>query len=314
MTEASASLALIAAIDAGVEDYFNECRARVPAFVKKHFCYPGAWRTNRRALGWDMLRAPLNLLWVPFYLALMCAAWLSGKLGLSWLARQLARAPSGMQTNIQRYLVACAERELLLQGLGQSRLRECVVAAIVKHEQLNPPFTQATGVEHERYLKQVLTDALGQYSLTRTATADIGNTLLATLAGAFTLQKFTPGGLAIGVVLAGVVANRWAAWSFIFGPSVGGWYYGFFPIQPDASLIVLSTAVVMVLMAIFACFSGLISDPLQSFCGIHQRRLRRMLDSLERDLTRRTHGSFRPKDAYLARLMDVVDAARLNMI
>lgn len=302
------SSALVAAIDRGIESYFNECRARVPAFVKQHFRYPGAWHTNRRALGWDMLRAPLNLLWAPFYLTLQCAAWLSGKFGLRWLARQLKRVPSGMQTNIQRYLVACAERELLMRAGGQSRLRECVVAAIVEHEQL----TQLSA-ERERHLEQSLADALAQYTLTRTATADISNTVFATLAGAFTLQKFTPGGLAIGMALAGIVANRWAAWDFLLGPSLGGWYYGWFPIAPDAGLIVLSTAAVMALMAIFACFSGLISDPLQSLCGIHQRRLKRMLNSLERDLKWRTSGSFRPKDAYLARLMDIIDAARVNM-
>ncbi|WP_339896530.1 DUF6635 family protein [uncultured Gilvimarinus sp.] len=301
--------ALLAAIERGVADYFTECRARIPGFVKQHFRYPGAWHTNRRALGWDMLRAPLNLMWVPFYLFFQALAWLSKRCRLRWVARQLRRVPIGMQTNIQRYLVVCAERELLLRGTDQNRLRECIVAAIVEREQF-------AGLEpaQEQALQQSLDDALAQYALTRTASADISNTLFATLAGAFTLQKFTPGGIAIGITLASVVANRWAAWDFFLGPVLGGWYYSVFPVAPEASLIVLSTASVMALMAVFACFSGLISDPVQSITGIHQRRLRRMLDGLERDVIRRTSGSFRPKDAYLARLMDIIDAARVSMI
>ncbi|WP_339617930.1 DUF6635 family protein [uncultured Gilvimarinus sp.] len=305
--------ALVAAIERGIERYFNECRRRVPAFVKRHFHYPGAWQTNRRALGWDMLRAPCNLLWVPFYLALQGVAWGVAALNMGRLARLLRRVPSGMQTTMQRYLMQCATSELLLRTTDQNRLRECIVAAIIEHESLMPASGAITGAENERHLEQSLSDALSQYALTRTATADISNTLLATIAGAFTLQKFTPGGIAIGMTLAGIVANRWAAWDFILGPTVGGWYYALFPISPDAGLIVFSTAAVMVLMAIFACFSGLISDPLQGFCGIHQRRLNRMLDSLERDLKRRTSGSFRPKDAYLARLLDIVDAARVGI-
>ncbi|WP_052480769.1 DUF6635 family protein [Gilvimarinus agarilyticus] len=301
--------ALIAAMERGVDEYFRECRARVPGFVRRHFRYPGAWQTNRRALGWDLLRAPLNLIWVPFYLTLQVLAWLSERCRLLWPARQLRRVPSGMQTNIQQYLVSCAERELLQRGAGQHRLRECVVAAIVQCEH----FTELEFAQ-ESALEQSLDDALAQYALTRTASADISNTLFATLAGAFTLQKFTPGGIAIGMTLASVVANRWAAWDFFLGPVLGGWYYSVFPVAPQTSLIVLSTASVMALMAVFACFSGLISDPVQSLLGVHQRRLRRMLDSLERDVKRRTSGSFRPKDAYLARLMDIIDAARVGVV
>ncbi|WP_049723402.1 DUF6635 family protein [Gilvimarinus polysaccharolyticus] len=299
---------LMAIIEQGIEDYFNECRARIPSFVKQHFFYPGAWHTNRRALGWDILRAPFNLLWVPFYIVFRSLAWLSHTCGGAKLAHQLMRIPSGMQTDVQRYLMTCAERELLMRSENKNRLRECIVAAIVGHESL----TQLDA-EHEQRLGRNLANALTQYTLTRTATADISNTLVATLAGAFTLQKFTPGGLAIGVVLAGAFANRAAAWDFILGPTLGGWYYTLFPVEPGASLVVLSATGVMALMAVFACFSGLISDPLQGCLGIHQRRLRHMLDSVERDFKRQTQGSFRPKDAYLARLMDIIDAARLSV-
>ena len=58
-------VAIERAIQAGIARYFADCRARVPAFIDRHFHYPGAIATNRMALGWDMLRAPINLLWAP---------------------------------------------------------------------------------------------------------------------------------------------------------------------------------------------------------------------------------------------------------
>ncbi|MDO3386781.1 hypothetical protein QWI17_13120 [Gilvimarinus sp. SDUM040013] len=306
--------ALLAAIHAGVAKYFTECRARVPGFVRRHFCYPGAWHTNRHGLGWDMLRSPLNLLWVPFYLAAHLLAWGLDKLSVKKPATLLRRCPVGMRTRIQQHLMACAERELLQRRSGDnesgnSRLRECIVEAIVEAEHLD-----SLPDEQEALLEQSLNDALAQYALTRTANADIGNTIIATIAGAFTLQKFTPGGIAIGFALAGFVANRIAAWDFFLGAGVGQWYYALFPVEPGAGLIVLSTGAVMLVFAVVACFSGLLSDPIQSCLGIHARRLNRMLDSLERDVLAQSSGSFRPKDAYLARIMDIIDAARTGVI
>lgn len=302
------SALLLAAIEKGVERYFAECRARVPAFVKRHFRYPGAWYTNRQSLGWDMLRSPLNLLWVPVYLLAQCLAWLAQRLGLAWPTRWLRRVPSGMRTRVQRYLIERTEAELLGRAAGVNPLREAIAEAIVETQGLGQ-----LSEEREAQLEKSLVDALSQYALTRTANADISNTVFATVAGAFTLQKFTPGGIAIGMSLAGLLANRLAALDFIFGPWLGRWYYALFPVSPDAGLVLVSTAGVMLLMAVFACFSGLVSDPLQSLTGIHQRRLKRMIDSLECDLKARTTGSFRPKDAYLARLMDIVDAARVGL-
>ena len=58
-------------LDTVVEDvlraHFDACRHRVTPFVTAHFRYPGAWDTNKRALGLDLIRAPANLMWAPFY-------------------------------------------------------------------------------------------------------------------------------------------------------------------------------------------------------------------------------------------------------
>ncbi|MCP8899813.1 DUF6635 family protein [Gilvimarinus xylanilyticus] len=305
----AADEALYKAIEAGISAYFDGCRGRVPGFVRKHFALPGAWHTNRRALGWDLVRAPLNLLWAPVYILSQILAWLCGRLKLGPLARLLRRFPSGMQTQVQTYLMARTQSQLLEVSDGRQPLRAAIAQSILSRESLDD-----LSLEQERQLQAALMDALPQYALTRTASADISNTLLATLAGAFTLQKFTPGALAIGAALAGILAQQMAVAEFILGPWLGHWYYTLFPVQPATELVLLSTASTMVLLAVFACFSGLISDPFQAYTGIHQRRLVRMLNGLERDLKNRDTGNFRPKDAYLARVMDLLDAARISLM
>ncbi|WP_148863862.1 hypothetical protein [Marinobacter fonticola] len=37
------------AVHSGIARYFDDCRARVPAFIDRHFRYPGAISTNRMA-------------------------------------------------------------------------------------------------------------------------------------------------------------------------------------------------------------------------------------------------------------------------
>ena len=123
---------LLAAIDLGCARYFNQCRARVPVFVVHHFRYPGAWHTNRRALGWDMLRAPLNLLWAPFYFSFQCLAWLLQKARLGLPASLMRMLPSGLRTQIQTYLIERTEVELMQCGSADSSLRACIAEAIVE--------------------------------------------------------------------------------------------------------------------------------------------------------------------------------------
>jgi hypothetical protein len=42
--------------------YFEGCRARVDDFVDRHFSVAGALALHRKALGWDVLKVPANIL------------------------------------------------------------------------------------------------------------------------------------------------------------------------------------------------------------------------------------------------------------
>jgi len=71
---------------------------------------------------------------------------------------------------------------------------------------------------------------------------------------------------------------------------------------------------VMALLAAFSALSGVISDPVQAAVGLHRRRLHKLLNHLQRDVTRSTQSSFRPKDQFVARILDMFDMIKSGLL
>lgn len=302
------------AIGAGIERYFDDCRARIPAFIDRHFHYPGAIATNRKALGWDMLRAPLNLLWAPVYaLASLVKILTRKRTGLGWLHDLADRVPAGFTTRVQQHISHLILVDLLNNGQEKSLLESYLVEA------LEAVYARHTSepIDHQRFNKLIeplVDEALSQYRVTRTASADITNSITCTVLGAFAFQKFTPGGIGLGVVLASVLAKTLAARDFILGETIGEWYYSVFPPEPSLATTASVMVAVMAALAAFAALSGVIFDPVQAAVGLHRRRLRKLLDHLQRDVSLSTQSSFRPKDQFVARILDTFDMIRSGLL
>jgi Family of unknown function (DUF6635) len=49
-------------VSEAVQFYFESRRLRVDAFVDHHFSLAGSLALHRKALGWDVLKAPANIL------------------------------------------------------------------------------------------------------------------------------------------------------------------------------------------------------------------------------------------------------------
>ena len=302
------------AIRTGIERYFDDCRARVPAFIDRHFHYPGAIATNRKALGWDMLRAPINLLWAPVYvLASLVRILMPQRPGLMWLHGLLRRVPAGFTTQVQQHISHLILVELLNNDqespLLESYLIEALEAVYERHT--------CEPVDQQRFntlIEPLVADTLSQYRVTRTAAADITNSISCTVLGAFAFQKFTPGGIGLGVVLASMLAKTLAARDFILGETIGGWYYSVFPPEPSLATTAGVMVAVMVALAAFAALSGVIFDPVQAAVGLHRRRLHKLLAHLQRDVSLSTQSSFRPKDQFVARILDTFDMIRSGLL
>jgi hypothetical protein len=72
--------------------YLASRRECVDPFVDQHFSLTGTLRLHRRAIGWDLLRVPANLLLSPATLAVSVASRIAARLGLArtaaWLDEQ----------------------------------------------------------------------------------------------------------------------------------------------------------------------------------------------------------------------------------
>lgn len=301
---------VVKAVDEGAKLYFNHCRSRIEGFIANHFEYSNAWSTNRKALGWDLLRSPFNLFWAPIYLFIKLACFLLSYIPwqkLNLFTKTLSHnIPSGMTTNVQTYLSDKIQQEILSDPNGNRHSLSNWIGESISSKQGK--------VNENSETIQILKDTLSQYSITRTASADISNSLLTTIIGAFWFKKFTPGGVAIGIVFAYWLNRNYLASNFFFGDFLGDVYYQLSPPSPSTSLIIISTAFSLSALSILASFSGLISDPIQSICGLHKRRLLRMIDAMEADFQLGEGKNFRPKDQYVARILDVLDAAKSAII
>lgn len=302
------------AIRAGIGRYFDDCRARIPAFIDRHFHYPGALETNRRALGWDMLRAPVNLLWAPVYaLACLVKVLVRDRTGLTWLYDLADQVPAGFKTRVQQHISDLILQDLLNDGRSGLLLEDYLLESLESVYATHTP----EPVDQQRFralIEPLIADALSQYRITRTASADITNSLSCTVLGAFAFQKFTPGGIGLGVVLASMLAKAMATRDFILGETLGGWYYSWFPPEPSLATTAGVMLAVMAALSAIAALSGVVSDPVQAAAGLHRRRLNKLLDHLESDVSISTQSSFRPKDQYVARILDMFDMIRSGLI
>lgn len=278
-----------------LDDYFDQCRARVALFTHTHFSLGGTIRIHRGAFGKDLLIASVNVL-----LALPAAVALVLKLALRrtrWqgAARFIGRFSFGFPTSVEKSLVRLLAGELL--GLATTR----------------PPFARtwatsahAAALEGTRFA-DMLEATLARYAAARRAAADITTALVVGLGGLIVFGQFSPGSFSAGRMLADTVAREAAVREFWLGDTLGGWYYNFF--SPDTSALLTIGAILslMLVLCVCAAFAGLIADPLLKALRLHQRRLHRLLRSLENSAHSRSHTAFEPKDSLYARFMDVFD-------
>ena len=152
-----------------------------------------------------------------------------------------------------------------------------------------------------------LVTAISDYAGTRTATAEIATGSIAAGIGALWVKHATPGMVTLGSVVANMVAQQAAIAAFPLGAGLGIWWYGMYPVAPSAELWATTTGAFAVVGALFAIFSGIVTDPVQRFIGLHQRRLLRLIGALEDVLCGDGEGRFPLRDHYVARLIDLLD-------
>jgi hypothetical protein len=300
----------------GIRLYFADRRGLVKLFVNRNFSLSGSLKLHRHALGWDIARAPFNLIMAIPQIGVLLAGRAARRLGASRVGARLGAIRLTVDTAVGKELAWRLHTELLelpfrdgdrvsaKDALAETILADQrVVAAIA-------PALEAIGAHGEDpVLRRRLEDAMTEYARTRAAATEITTAMLTLSTGALAVQKVTPGAVTLGPILAAAIAQQSAVASFPMGAALGSVWYGLFPAAPSAILVGTLTGGLVAASTLVSAFAGVVADPVQRRLGLHQRRLRRMLDALERQMADPAAPGFAVHDHYVARLLDLFDVA-----
>lgn len=223
----------------------HRARPLVRGFIRQNFGLRGTLRLHRHALGWDLLRAPANVLLALPGFAIRLIIWGLTRSGRVTLAGRLARLRLAFPTALAREV--------------DRRLRD---------DLLSP-------------LDILPTEApLRTYADIRNATGEITATA-GTLGTGAMFKTLTPGVISLSPLIAGALAQGSAVAAFPLGATLGSAWYGVFPADPSTGLVALCVIGLMVIFSIVATFAGVLTDPLQAVLGVHRWRLMRLVRTLD---------------------------------
>jgi hypothetical protein len=303
-------------VDDGVRRYFNDRRQRIQPFVDKNFSLRGSIDLHRKAVGWDIARAPLNLAMAAPQIGLLVAAHAAGKLGAPRVAARLGSKRLVVHTAVGQELAWRLHADLLElpyrsgdRVTAKDALAETILSDPRVVAALTPALEALGTTGDDPALRQRLEIAMTEYARTRAAATEITTALLSLSAGALALRKLTPGAMTLGPTLAAAIVQRAAVMSFPMGGALGSLWYTLFPVAPAAVLVAALTGGLLAASTVASAFAGVVADPIQRKLGLHQLRLRRMLDALERQMKDPAAPGFVVHDHYVARLLDLFDVA-----
>jgi hypothetical protein len=249
-------------------------------------------------------------------IGLLLAGKAARKLGASGIAARLSGVRLTVDTAVSRELAWRLRTELLeLPARDGERLSEKdalaeTILADPRVADAIAPALEAIGAHGgDPGLRRRLEDAMAEYTRTRAAATEITTGMLSLSTGALAVQKVTPGAVSLGPVLAAAIAQQSAVASFPMGAALGSVWYGLFPAAPSALLVGSLTGGLVAASTLVSAFAGIVADPVQRRLGLHQLRLRRMLDALERQMQDPAAPGFAVHDHYVARLLDLFDIA-----
>ena len=306
------------AVHDGIERYVASRRAAIAPFIDKNFSFGGSLTLHRHALGWDIARAPANMLLALPQLAASGGASLSRKAGWDRTAAALGRSNLIFTTDVARELEWRLFSELLELPYSQELPRggkrvhdgDALAQSILSDPRLEAPLTamlQAIGRRgDDPAFRSWLTDSLTTYTNTRVAAGDLANAVVSAGVGALLLKKWTPGALTLGPAVASLVTQKIAVTSFPLGAGLGGFWYGAFPAGASSLVTLGVTSGFLALGAASAAFVGVVTDPVQRRLGLHARRLDRLVSELAAEL-QQGQGHFTVRDHYAARVLDLID-------
>jgi hypothetical protein len=302
------------AVERAIGSYIESRKEKVPDFVRQNFSFKGAARLNRKAFGSDLYKVPLNVAWTIPYITLRASSSLMKRMGLEKFPSHVERLPVGFETKVQKEINWLIFTKLLEIPYAQGKRRsekDALLEAILNQPEISSLFVEDLSLIYSKSkdprFRPALERNLMEYSRTRTAASELAGNIISLSAGASVFGKMTPGTLTVGGGLAAAIAQQTAISNFILGPTVGSLYYAVFPASASMALVIASTGAVMAALATLTSFSGIITDPIQYKLGLHQKRLNKLIDCLDRELRGLGDSRLKIRDQYVSRVFDLAD-------
>ncbi|THD84790.1 hypothetical protein E7811_03425 [Aliigemmobacter aestuarii] len=290
----------------------DQQRAAADTFVSRHLTWPGTIRLHRHALGWDILRAPVNVILSPVFLLTRLAAWLFRRMRLRGAADWLGRRQIILRTSVAARVEALVVTDLLRVPLPPHAAapdREALSIAILAAPRYRDVFRRQGSPEAARALSDRIVAAIGDYAGTRSAISEFTTALFTLAVGAIAFQALTPGVISMAPGVAGALSHSAAIEGFPLGRTLGSAWYGVFPVGPEPWMVAATVLCLVMAGAVVAAFAGILADPVQARLGIHRRRLIRLMETLEAETGGRRDGPFVAREHLLVRVFDLWDAA-----
>ena len=228
------------AIKNGTKCYIEQRHARVNDFVQAHYGFKGAFAINKKAVGLDMLKTPINIIWTAPYFILSSSGKLTQKLSKNKFGQRLSNLPAGFTTDVEKQVQWLIYSELLQLPYQHGELTsernalfDCILQQPHLYEIFADSFSHIAQIANDNEAKAKFEQQLGQYVDSRKAAAELSSVLIAAATGYIANRGINLGALSLGSTLAGSLSTQ-AAVSFALGNSLGAVYYSVFPsaLQP----------------------------------------------------------------------------------
>lgn len=302
------------AVAEGTKRYIKKCKLRVEPFIANHYSFSGALKIHSHALGLDIIRVPINIIWSVFNIILSIIGLVTNIIGLKQLSEKIKKIPPGIETDMDReikYLVitellqlpfADGERNSKIDSLMEEILKDKKLQSYINHE-----LNELRLLHNQPDFKERIEQKLTEFGAVRTGSADLASNIVLMLSSHGALGQTTIGALSAGHAVSALIAKSIAASNFWLGATIGSYYYALVPVAVSLRLIIAVTSIVAVILSIISTFIGIITDPIQAKLGIHKRRLNKLITSIQDDLENTTSGEFKLREKYIGRLLDIVD-------
>ena len=309
-----------AAIESGTKRYISDCRHRIDYFCEVNYSFCGTLKIHKKAFGWDLIKVPINIAWSIVVLVVSTLAYILDKFHLSCIARKLRRLPVGFATDVDRYIShkllndlfrmpfpdkQLGWKEATGRDVKQDELQRLILETPELLNLLNKELKEIRHLMLQGYREKIYSN-LEEYGASKTGVADLAGNLLGAVITKTTLGSAAFGTLGAGSAVSLHLANSTAVAGFWAGSQLGSLYYGFVPVSVSKTLLFSTTAAIAIFMAFVSTFIGVFTDPIQLKYGIHQKRLHKVVDSLESELSN-GQSELNLKEKYAGKIFDLID-------